>query len=366
MVLAISVLLLLSLSTDALPLSCFQKVHPAINDNSRHDANQRRSSFWVGGPNTRGTYDIINAVISTLILCAWSAYHPNVHPNAGRVPRVARRLLWVLYAMLLPELVLFTAWDQWWTAKRLRNAVNEKRQSMLKSKVDTRPVSKIEPAGQPSACLSLSPSNSQNNYPRQFNFANDLARLLDSYLTARTHLELDSPLTAHITSSSGDDHIMKPPLVSHSHQIPLVEPWTKKHGFHAVSGGIAVDSSDFWFRPILTFTPRGIETLITLGLPIDIPEADIEDKSKADLFTKALACIQAIWFFAQCIARLVEHLPLTLLEIHAMIHVACNIAIFCFWISKPYDVGNPTLLHDERIKDLAALFVIDEYAVSLQ
>lgn len=127
--------------------------------------------------------------------------------------------------------------------------------------------------------------------------------------------------------------------------------------FHAVSGGIAVNSSTFWPEPCVTFTPAGILELAKVGLLPDISEDEIEDKSKADILAKALTCLQAGWFFVQSMARVVKGLPLTLLEIYTLAHIACALSLYYLWLRKPYSVNVPTLYDDPRIMDLAALLI---------
>jgi hypothetical protein len=134
------------------------------------------------------------------------------------------------------------------------------------------------------------------------------------------------------------------------------ETWTMEQAFFAISGGFAVDSSSFSPHSRLTFTSEGIVLLAQLGLlPNETPET-VNDKSKADYVAKALVCIQATWFFVQCIGRLAQKLPLTLLELHVLAHVLCALVMYVLWIRKPYDVASPILCRDERVVDLAALF----------
>jgi hypothetical protein len=64
---------------------------------------------------------------------------------------------------------------------------------------------------------------------------------------------------------------------------------------------------------------------------VKIPRAKITDKSKADTFQKILVLIQVSWMIMQCIARWMYKLPLTLLEIHTMVHVVCAMILYGFW-----------------------------------
>ena len=45
-----------------------------------------------------------------------------------------------------------------------------------------------------------------------------------------------------------------------------------------------------------------------------ITAKEIEDRSKADGFSKTIALGQTLWFVAQCLARRVQNLDLTLVE----------------------------------------------------
>lgn len=46
-----------------------------------------------------------------------------------------------------------------------------------------------------------------------------------------------------------------------------------------------------------------------------ITESHIMDKSKSNALAKTLVCMQALWFMAQCISRLAQILPISLLEV---------------------------------------------------
>ena len=95
------------------------------------------------------------------------------------------------------------------------------------------------------------------------------------------------------------------------------------HTFYAYMGGFALDSTGAG-RPILPpdrermqLTPKGV--LIALKVKPEILESllvnDVLDKSKASPLAKAIVCCQALWFCVQCIGRLAESLPLSLLEV---------------------------------------------------
>lgn len=78
--------------------------------------------------------------------------------------------------------------------------------------------------------------------------------------------------------------------------------------------------------------------------PPNLSQETVSDRSKADALAKPILCIQALWFCAQCITRLVERLGITLLELNAFAHCICAIVIYFIWWHKPYDVKSPMVI----------------------
>lgn len=75
-------------------------------------------------PDGRGTPGLIISCLLTLILCVWSALHLNV-PRQGRGNRetLLLNILWITAGIYAPELVVFTAWRQWSSARLLSKTV---------------------------------------------------------------------------------------------------------------------------------------------------------------------------------------------------------------------------------------------------
>ena len=70
-------------------------------------------------------------------------------------------------------------------------------------------------------------------------------------------------------------------------------------------------------------------------------EAEIKDRGKSDWLAKSLVLLQTSWFVMQCIARAIEHLPITHLEIVTLAYAAMNFVIYVFWWNKPLNVDRP-------------------------
>ena len=99
-------------------------------------------------------------------------------------------------------------------------------------------------------------------------------------------------------------------------------------------GGFVLDVESFCDETTdLTLTAKGVAALARQGYFVNIDPRAIEDKSKANVFTKLFICIQVSWMVIQCIARSAAGYPLSLLEIHTMVHVACALMVYVVWWS---------------------------------
>ena len=81
---------------------------------------------YVGDPNGRGTASLVISCLLTLVLCVWSALHLNVPlQNESTVHHLFVNVRWIIVGVYAPEMVVFTAWRQWSSAKLLGNLVRE-------------------------------------------------------------------------------------------------------------------------------------------------------------------------------------------------------------------------------------------------
>ena len=104
--------------------------------------------------------------------------------------------------------------------------------------------------------------------------------------------------------------------------------------------------------PVRTLDPDELQSLAQDG-DIDFPcitENEIRDKSKGDVLSKGLVVIQTGWFILQCIARRIEGLPLTELELVTLAFAALNFVTYGLWWYKPLDVQCPVRVPKKRQK----------------
>lgn len=80
---------------------------------------------WVSEPDGRGTWKVLSSCVLTLFFCVFTAIHLNVGP-AGEttIGWWIHKCKWVGIAILSPELVLYSAGKQWFSAGRLCKKLN--------------------------------------------------------------------------------------------------------------------------------------------------------------------------------------------------------------------------------------------------
>ena len=122
-------------------------------------------------------------------------------------------------------------------------------------------------------------------------------------------------------------------------------------GFHLFKRGRTQETTnvipisheeDIPLHPLAAIHLYGDNTLDIDFSSFTVPtEAEIKDKGKSDWLTKFIVLVQTLWFVMQCIARAVEHLPITHLEIVTLAYAGMNFVIYFFWWNKPLNVDRP-------------------------
>jgi hypothetical protein len=87
------------------------------------------------------------------------------------------------------------------------------------------------------------------------------------------------------------------------------------------------------------------ESIRLIDLITAIPEADIDDRSKGDSFSKFVASVQAIWFLIQFITRLAIGLNVTRLEVVTLAYSTMSVYLYIFWWKKPKGVDRQIVLY---------------------
>lgn len=116
--------------------------------------------------------------------------------------------------------------------------------------------------------------------------------------------------------------------------------WTKTHGYFIQMGGFVLYEDKILQG---TLDPDKMKDLLDKKL-IEFPtttEKEIKDRSKSDGLSKTLVIGQTTWFVIQCIARRLEGLVITELELVTAAFAFLNGIMYFLWWAKPFDVRYP-------------------------
>jgi hypothetical protein len=96
-------------------------------------------SSWVAEPTQRGSYGIISLCLSTLLISIWSTLHFNVPTRrCSTTRRFFFQVLWMLIALVVPEILLCSAIHERLNARNLVKKVLEFHPDLRKPRMHTR------------------------------------------------------------------------------------------------------------------------------------------------------------------------------------------------------------------------------------
>ncbi|KAF2140459.1 uncharacterized protein K452DRAFT_359536 [Aplosporella prunicola CBS 121167] len=254
--------------------------------------NRTDTVFWVPEPTQRGTFGILSSCIVTTLLCVWSAVHLNIPQKEDEErPWYAKHQFWRKIKWLFLAL--------------------------------------------------LAPELVAYGAWRQRRQAKNLLKDLEN--VKRKEQALANKV--NVPASDTEWH-----------------SWKMMHAFYAIMGGFVLEDpgndpsflSESFTR--LTLSGPELSEVIQLrpNLVPKISEGEIDDKSKASRVAKAIVCVQAGWFIAQCITRMAQSLPISLLELNTLGHSICALVIYRFWWHKPLDIEQPTVINGDGTKEILA------------
>lgn len=102
-------------------------------------------------------------------------------------------------------------------------------------------------------------------------------------------------------------------------------------GFHQFDGD----------QPMFYLTPNDVVKLISFSMLLPPSEEEIKGRSKADSFSKLIVLVQTSWFVLQTIARHVQRLPITELELTTLAYTIPILGMYICWWNKPLGVTQP-------------------------
>jgi hypothetical protein len=123
--------------------------------------------------------------------------------------------------------------------------------------------------------------------------------------------------------------------------------WHMRHAFFADMGGFVFHAQDATPFPLNATQLHWLIANKFVEYP-SISREEVWDKSKQDTFTKIITTFQMGYFILQCMARAIQKLAITTLELNTLAIVVCSIMTSSVWLHKPADVLMPVHIHSSH------------------
>ncbi|KAK0229401.1 hypothetical protein EDD85DRAFT_1026871 [Armillaria nabsnona] len=258
----------------------------------------------------RTVLNIIWSCLTTIFACTWLAVHPNVPgrniTRKGAISCAIERAKIMVITILAPEVIVAWAAEQFIVAWKLHHGRYRAITSATQPLTEQKEESKLTLAH--GFLLSMGGFYYTAEYEIPY-------QAPDAYQAASTRLSSILPWSAsdYLLDHNGFQDPQFPP-----HYTPTWETFY-------VPGTLVT-------LKVLEYEPNLVTNLAAIS-----PET-IEDKSKGDALSKTISILQISWFIVQCIARALQHLPITLLEMTALAFAGLSIITYSLWWHKPLNV----------------------------
>jgi hypothetical protein len=136
--------------------------------------------------------------------------------------------------------------------------------------------------------------------------------------------------------------------------------WSMKHGFYAEMGGFIAITEDKVRFPL---RGKSLHYLVWKGLisndvvnkVVLLDVEIIDDRNKADKSFRVIALVQAVWFCINVLARFIQHLRVTTLELTVLAYFVPTASTYLLWWNKPRDVETVEFVPVQATADQLAL-----------
>ncbi|KAK0432188.1 hypothetical protein EV421DRAFT_2040825 [Armillaria borealis] len=258
----------------------------------------------------RTLLSIIWSCLATIFACTWLAVHPNVPgrniTTKGGISCGIERAKIMAITILVPEIIVAWAAEQFIVAWKLCHGKYNSIASATQPSTEQKEESKLTLAH----CFLLCGGG--------------------FYYTRKYEIP-------HQALEANDATSTPPPSSPQSsvHEI-LSDHTTSPNSRFLPDGTSGWETCDV-LGTVVTLEALESEPLLVTNLAA-ISLETIEDKSKGDALSKTVSILQISWFIMQCIARAIQHLPITLLEMTALAFAGLSIITYCLWWYKPLNV----------------------------
>ncbi|KAK7022811.1 hypothetical protein VNI00_016938 [Paramarasmius palmivorus] len=269
----------------------------------------------------RTTTGILWSCLSVIFICTWVAIHPNIPvPGTHSAVVVYHNVELMVVALLAPEFMILWAMRQREQAKKIRKKFKKYKWGM-----------------------------SHGFFVIMGGFALYNGEEFCGYLWDRDRTSEIEYASARPFEGKAEGYFERIKAYHEKHQ--KLDNTDENDEKNSESSTPAIHENPSLTKPVetdpLSPTPdptTPLEFLVAKGY-ITLTEEEIKDRSHADVITKSIAVIQTIWFIAQVIARAVEGLAITELEIVTVGFAILNFGTYYLWWNKPLRVRHPVRVY---------------------
>lgn len=301
---------------------------------------------FVASPNMRSTLDIVWSCLSVILLSTWSVLHLNVPPQFDsrtwqqrlwkELWLTWRKVKWMLWALLAPELLLAKALDRYLSARgsvrAMKDLAEEDGTQWTLTHAffaDMGGFMVVFPDVAASGTLAMSKVPAVLAEPQEKQVQRYRRMGPFRWRPHATHCEL----AAQVNVGDTEDDLL---------------------GLLRLCGNIWV------------LDARQMESVRRYGIISHLPrdsEAELNDKSKSDGLVKFIALVQLLWLVLQLIARAAQGQPSSQLEIMALAYAVCAVVIYGLSWFTPKDVSQPVVLQAARSPSQAEMETVQKVSI---
>jgi len=322
-------------------------------------------------PKTRSTFEILWSCWATVFICTWTSMHPNVPPRRQRPLRAfLRNVMLMFWALVVPELVLTWAMKQWLAARAIEKEFKKSTSKctypglIFSSDFSighawTRTHAHFLGMGgftlahtiraKPSKVPQI-PNMTVPTQPKMPGWINDGQHTdrMERYWKEMDRLRKDRRQfcsTWERAQKDWTEYMYFNSEIFSGRKLHDLEVQDYKR--YETYGFSLPSYIAYLYESPGTLSFHRFRDLINKSL-ISFPTitaAEIQDRSKGDVLSKAIAVFQTTFFILQLTARVVLRLPIAEIELVTLALASLNVITYFFWWDKPLRVQEPVTLY---------------------
>ncbi|KAF7979537.1 hypothetical protein HWV62_42128 [Athelia sp. TMB] len=307
---------------------------------------------------------IVQSCILTILACVWFAVHRNVpapkvdRPSQGNHLVRTGLLIWYkildqrqavivfVVTLLVPEWVLAWALRQWLVAHKLvfnleiaRTVANRKCRQVMPQARDVR--NEIYDSAELVVADEVVAGSSGISAHSERHLLVSRQRTPQNKLAGRQCEEQCGKCGLHCSLEECDQVAMAKRVAKAN------ETWETMHALFIIMGGYQFYDEN---GPVHPVSPKNAVELVRRGHLVAPSSDELANQSKGDALSKGVAILQTLWFVMQCIARRIEHLPVTNLEVMTLAYTVITVAMYIVWWEKPLNVSCAVRVPEEEVE----------------